>query len=92
MLPAEDNFPLGILKNFENKKLVEQISGNPLLSHSVRFQTPVVSNCMLTHSKTLPRPFRVRGYAAWASNPLVSENVRKCPVVETCNLQKSIFP
>jgi hypothetical protein len=78
---AEDDFPLGILKNFQNQKLVEQISGNPLLSQIVRFQSPVVSKCMLTRSKTLPRPFRVRGYAAQLNNPLLSETVRNRPKV-----------
>jgi hypothetical protein len=61
------------------------MSRNPLVSHSVRFQTPAVSKYMLTRSETLLRPFRVSGYAAWAENPLLSENVRECPVVGTRN-------
>jgi hypothetical protein len=92
MYASEVNFPMGISKNFEIQKSAKWMSGNPLLSQSVRFQTPVVSKCMLTHSTTFPRPFRVRGYAAQPNNPLLSENVRKCPEDGTCMPQKSIFP
>jgi hypothetical protein len=61
------------------------MSGNSLVSQSVRFQTPGVSKFMLTRSGALPRPFRVRRYAALAKNPLLSVNVRDCPVVGTRN-------
>jgi hypothetical protein len=83
MYASEVNFPVGISKNFEIQKSVKWMSGNPLVSQSVRFQTPGVSKYMLTRSDTLPRPFRVRGYAARSKNPLLSESVRECPVVGT---------
>jgi hypothetical protein len=92
MYASEVNFPPGISKNFEIQKSVKWMSGNPLVSQSVRFRTPGVSNYMLTRSETLLSPFRVRGYAALAKNPLLSETVRKCPEVGTRNPQKSIFP
>jgi hypothetical protein len=92
MYASEVNFPLIIWKTFEIQKLVEQFSGNALLSQSVKFPTTAVSKYMLTRSETLPSSFRVRGYAARPSNPLLSENVRKCPEDGTCMPQKSIFP
>jgi hypothetical protein len=40
---------------------------------------------MLTRSETPQSPFRVRGYAARAKSPLLTEKVRAGPVVGTRN-------